>query len=130
MSQESLNILDRSFLLSECCNRPAYHLERELRQFEFACQLMQNAFSIIAGVHKPTRRVRKDERIGRSVRTLLLPEPQVFCQLFRQVHPTEASLVLTPRPNRAFVDGLDHFHSGFFVLEGVPAKGKELAWTQ
>ena len=48
---------------------------------------MQNALPAVAGVHKPALGVRKGERVGRSVRTLLLPEPQVFRQLFR---PTAA----------------------------------------
>ena len=57
-------------------------------------------------------------------------QPQVFRQFLRQVHPTQAPLVLAPWPNRAFVDGFDHFHSGLFVLERVPSKGKQFAQTQ
>jgi hypothetical protein len=39
-------------------------------------------------------------------------------------------LFLAPWPNRAFVDGFDHLHSGFFVLETGPSKGNQLARTQ
>ena len=45
-------------------------------------------------------------------------------------HPTQASLVPAPWPNRTFVYGFDHLHSGFFVLETAPSKGKQFARTQ
>src|SRR5580658_11325826 len=54
-------------LLSERCNRSSYHLEREFRKFELTSEFMQDALPIVAGVHKPTLCVRKDERVGSSI---------------------------------------------------------------
>src|SRR6266498_2363975 len=73
MTQKTLHILHCPFRLSERCNGSAYDLERQFRQFELTRQFMQDTLPVVAGVHKPALRVRKDERVGRSVWTLLLP---------------------------------------------------------
>ena len=76
MPHHTLNIFDRTFLLSETPDRASDHLKSQLRQFEIYGQLTQDPFAKVVRIDESPLLVRENKGLGRWIWTRLPPKQE------------------------------------------------------
>jgi hypothetical protein len=114
--------LARALLLGQRGNCAPYDLEGELWEPQLCRELVQHALAIVAGVHELTVFVRKDERFGRWIRTLLFPAPEISGQLPGNMNNPETLSGFAPRAELAHVGVFADAHGGFCEVEAYQGR--------
>src|SRR5882757_2374813 len=104
MSHHTLDIFDRTFLLSKTPDRPSDHLKSQLRQFEICGQLTQDSFAKVIRIDERSLLIRENEGLGRWIWTHLSPKQKSVHQVLRNIDDSQTPSSLSPRANAAFVD--------------------------
>src|ERR1700733_1905452 len=116
------------------CDGAANNLERQLRQFQFLSQLVQNALPEVARIHWPTEAASENERVRRDILAFLpeflSPFHHLFGQWFSDRDLRGAPLGFSVRTNLPLVKGLLNVQEQRHLKETPPAQAEQLAWPK